>query len=1797
MHAKRIFISMLILTLALSLVPGSQPTRAAPRVDTSPAIETEAPTGNGDASQAVNLPEGVSADWWAQAQAYIQQSEYEITWQEPTYLPDIPAAYQAPNRAQGLRTYFTTQGIRLISRKETAPTWQLGLALAGYGSQAGLQPVGEAALSPTANRMDYQRGELAEWYVNTEAGLEQGFTVGAGLRPAPTIPTTIDLALHGDLTPTLAEDGMAVEFSAPDGSLVLRYGDLQALDAAGQALPVELALLSDNAAGEVTLRLTLPPSSQPVTITARLTSPLGAENAPEGLPTTHDWTYKGAQGGAQTGFSVGTAGDVNGDGYSDIIVGAWLYDNGHSDEGRVLVWYGSADGLCPVGQTTCDPNWTAESNRAATGLGYSVGTAGDVNGDGYDDIIVGARNYDHPETDEGGVFVWYGSATGLIPNGTPANTDWQAESNQVSAYFGYSVGTAGDVNGDGYDDILVGAPYYDNGETDEGGVFVWYGSSNGLCAGSTPCTVNLNSAGWKYESNQASAVVGFSVGTAGDVNGDGYSDVIVGAPLFDGPQGNDQGKFFIWHGSSGGLGISQRDPDWSDIGGWGGHWFGFSVGTAGDVNGDGYDDILVGAPYYNYGEANEGAVYVYYGGGSGVQAGYWRYESNQVGAEVGFSVGTAGDVNGDGYADILAGALYYDGGQTDEGAVYLWYGSTGGMGVQQRPPDWKVEINHVYDYFGYSVGTAGDVNGDGYDDILVGAPGTDDGGTYDVGQVYVYYGSPGNPPIFAGGVQPSIQGGEQIGYSVGTAGDVNGDGYSDIIVGAPYFDDNGADCGEALVWYGSADGLCPADQEGCLPDWKTTGEHAGDYFGFSVGTAGDVNGDGFDDIIVGARLYESESGQLNEGAVYVWHGSADGLYTSYAWKAESNRYGTDFGYSVGTAGDVNGDGYDDILVGAPYYDNGQTDEGGVFVWYGSATGLGENGTLDNVDWRYESNQASSMFGSSVGTAGDVNGDGYSDIIVGAYLFDEPGFGDRGKVFVWYGSAAPDGLGVDNRDPDWSFVGDYATDWFGYSVSTAGDVNGDGYSDIVIGVRYYHVAQYWEGAVYVFYGGESGIQADYWKYESNQASTDLGASVGAAGDVNGDGYADILAGAPNYDGGQTDEGAIYIWYGSSTGLGITHWRYESDQTSALFGSSVGTAGDVNGDGYSDILIGAPNFDTAGYTDAGYVFVFHGSAQGLSAVARDSLEGKQGNAQLGFSVGGAGDVNGDGYGDVIIGIPYFDNGQASEGRVHVYLGSPTGIVTGTVWIAESNLANAHFGSAVGSAGDVNGDGYGDILVGAPGYANGQAEEGAAFVWYGSIYGLGSSGDPTTAAWKAEGDQAQAYFGNAVASAGDVNGDGYGDVIVGADGYDNGQSNEGRAFVYHGSATGLSLSPAWTAESDQAGAAFGTSVGSAGDVTGDGYSDVIVGSDKFDNGELDEGRAYVYYGAKSGLSGSPAWTAESSQTQAFFGYAVNTAGDVNGDGYSDVIVGAYQFQNGDTWRDDNEGAAFVWLGSSAGLGADGDPNNAGWVADGNQKGAQFGYSVSTAGDVNGDGYSDVIVGAPAYNNGPAYEGGAFIYYGSAAGLSATARWTAEGDQEGAAFGSSAAAAGDVNGDGFADVIVGAPNYDHVELANTVEDVGLARVYFGNGKSVLSLRPRQMRVGAAIPIAPLGLSDSQTSVELRLTGRMPLGRETVKLEWQVAPLGTPFTATGVITGTSATWIDTGDPLLPRVEIAALVTGLAPGTPYHWRVRLVYSGNRLGLGASRWISIPWNGWQELDFRTASPPEEFLRLYLPTVVK
>jgi hypothetical protein len=395
-----------------------------------------------------------------------------------------------------------------------------------------------------------------------------------------------------------------------------------------------------------------------------------------------------------------------------------------------------------------------------------------------------------------------------------------------------------------------------------------------------------------------------------------------------------------------------------------------------------------------------------------------------------------------------------------------------------------------------------------------------------------------------------------------------------------------------------------------------------------------------------------------------------------------------------------------------------------------------------------------------------------------------------------------------------------------------------------------------------------------------------------------------------------------------------------------------------------------------------------------------------------VGTAGDVNGDGFDDLVVGASTYDNGQHNEGRVFVYHGSPAGLGPVPGWSAEGNQEEAIFGGSVGTAGDVNGDGYADVIIGAYRFDNGQLDEGRVSVYHGSIAGL-----QTVPSWTAEGDQKQANLGYSAGTAGDINGDGYDDVIVGAHRYTSDQQGEGRAAVYRGGPSGLNSSPDWMAYGGQAVARFGISVGAAGDVNGDGYDDVIIGADLFDGGQRNEGAAFVFHGSAGGLSATPAWVAEGGQAEALFGRSVSGAGDVNGDGYDDVIVGAYRYDV----QNEDEGAAFVYYGGPTGLEA-----NPSWIAAGGREVARFGISVGTAGDANGDGIDDVLVGADWYNSGKRRAGAAFLYHGSTSGLRTGAAWIVQESREDSYFGHKVGSAGHVNGDKCSDVVVAAPWYD---------------------------------------------------------------------------------------------------------------------------------------------------------------------------
>jgi hypothetical protein len=992
----------------------------------------------------------------------------------------------------------------------------------------------------------------------------------------------------------------------------------------------------------------------------------------------------------------------------------------------------------------------------------------------------------------------------------------------------------------------------------------------------------------------------------------------------------------------------------------------------------------------------------------------------------------------------------------------------------------------------------------------------------------------------------SDQAAAQFGGAVATAGDVNGDGYSDAIVGASFFDGGELNEGRAYLFLGSPTGLATT------PAWTAEPNQANSGFGAALGPAGDVNGDGFGDVVIGAFAYDN--GQDNEGAAFVYLGSAAGLGPAPAWTAEGNQAQAFLGLSVGTAGDVNGDGFADVMVGISEFDNGESNEGRAAVFHGGAGGLSTTPA-----WTAESNQGGSNFGIAVASAGDVNGDGFGDVLAGAHLYDN-GSVNEGEAFLYLGSAG--GLAT---TPAWQKGADQDGALFGHALAGAGDVNGDGYADVVIGSELYDAGQTNEGRAFVFLGSATGLGATAaWTTEGNQAGATYGRFVATAGDVNGDGYADVGIGAPSFDAGEANEGRAVVFLGGAGGLATTPaWTAESDQADASFGT-IGTAGDVNGDGFSDLIVGALAFDH-GEADEGRAFAYHGGASGLATVPSWTRTESQAGAELGFAVAGAGDVNGDGYFDLLVGAPGIDAGGIHRGRALLFLGARTGPDSVPAWSADGAADSARFGQAVAGAGDLNGDGYSDVVIGAPGFTTGEPGEGLAFAYFGSAAGLGAN-----AAWSASGAQAGAGFGGAVAGAGDLDGDGYAELVVGAAGYDSVAVDGGRVAVYFGSGSGVQASPGWIADGNEPGARLGASVASAGDVNRDGFSDLLVGVPGADGGGSDAGEVRVFLGAPTGPGTSPDWTAIGDQAGAELGSSVASAGDVNGDGFSDVLAGAPFF---DGPLPDN-GRALAYYGSASGPSAVPD-----WTQSGAHEGAHFGAAVTSAGDANADGLTEVAVGAPGDGPGGTPVSRVDLFLGSPAGLSGAASFGVSAAAAGARFGAAVASAGDLNADGFSDLVLGAPGWDA-----TAVDAGAAYGFLGNGAAGggagvgLDRRPQQARANDLAPIDLLGRSDSPIAFRLRALGRSAAGRTRVRLGWEVAPLGTPLSGAPAAFGPR---FDTGPPV-PGVGSAAptsqFIGGLPPQTVCHWRARL--ASDSPYFPHTPWLTPAMNGANEADFRT-----------------
>lgn len=523
--------------------------------------------------------------------------------------------------------------------------------------------------------------------------------------------------------------------------------------------------------------------------------------------------------------------------------------------------------------------------------------------------------------------------------------------------LGQAARLAADLNGDGFDELYLGVPGGDTtspARTDAGKAYLVFGSPIGPGAEFDPALFS-GSNGFEIVGLRSGDRAGSAIASVGDLNGDGFGDLVVGAAAADPATGIDAGEAYVVFGKAGGFGASLDLSALNGANGFritgllGGDATGVSVAGAGDVNGDGLADLLVGASNASPISPSRplaGKSYLIFGSSGAYPAALnlaslngvngLALEGSTIQGRAGLAASPAGDLNGDGVADLVVGALDGPaGGGPNRGATYVVFGRSNAWTTPLQLDSlngangFRIDGLAAGDRFGLSIASLGDLNGDGREDLAIGAPGADPGATprVDAGAVYVIYGAAAFSGVFDlttidgsnGTVVEGASAGDLLGFSV-AAGDLNGDGFADLATGAPLASPGNpvrTEAGVVYVLFGRSTPFPAATvvtQLNGPNGFRLEGVAPGDHAGFAVGSAGDLNGDGYDDLAIGAPQADADAGQA-----YVF-------------------YGRDFTGSTSQAGDENinlldGDPTPNVLVGGANHDQ-LIGRGGVDVLRG-----------------------------------------------------------------------------------------------------------------------------------------------------------------------------------------------------------------------------------------------------------------------------------------------------------------------------------------------------------------------------------------------------------------------------------------------------------------------------------------------------------------------------------------------------------------------------------------------------------------------------------------------------------------------------------------------------------------------------------------------------------------------------------------------------------------------------------------------------------------------------------------------
>ncbi len=1112
---------------------------------------------------------------------------------------------------------------------------------------------------------------------------------------------------------------------------------------------------------------------------------------------------------------------------------------------------------------------------------------------------------------------------------------FRLDGEHASDRLGTSVSSAGDVNGDGFDDVIIGAPWADANAEDDGSSYVVFGKAGGFDA-----TLSLSSLdgsnGFRLDGGHHKFTYGNSVTEAGDINGDGFDDVMVKGSednyvVFGRSSGFDAQMDLTTLDGSNGFRLKREKSLEAD------HTY-LGIGGA-DVNGDGFDDAIVQTFYLDQNNHVVGSGHVVFGHAGGFDA---TIDLSTLDGESGFrlmdlqnpgelTVTGSSDINGDGLDDLLVTTdSTYDipyGGGGGEVSNYVVYGKTSGFAAVEDLADLDANEGVHLNTDVLSVSSAGDINGDGLDDLVFFAkPSSFEPGLYN----YVVFGK-------VSGINPNLDLSQldgSDGFTLGRmfvdekitarlepAGDVNGDGFGDLIVGAEYADPYGmANAGSSYVIFGHASGF---DAVVNLPDLDSNGGIrldgiAGNAAGVVSG-AGDIDNDGFDDVIVGAP--GAGASDHDSGASYVLLGGNHLKETTvFVGTAARNEL-------TGTPAMeyFTGKGDNDILSGGGGADVFSGDTGDDIIRVPDPDFQSANGGAGNDTLAFTGNHIELKLDDYIDRSGQLN---LSSRIVDIETIDLTGNGDNTLTLT---------------------------------AQSVRDVSDSSDTLVVKGNAGDRVEGLSDGWI------DAGMKDGMHAFTKQGVELLIDTTI-----VTNPPFTPSVIDLSSLDG---HDG----------------FRLDGVAESDFSGRSVSGAGDINGDGFDDVLIGASGSDTNGFY-SGSSYVVFGKASGFAAhIDLSTLDGTNGfsldgthqNDSVGISVSDTGDVNGDGFDDVIVsgaGSSYVMFGKASGFDAQIDVSSMDG--QNGFRLVGGNINNV-IGHSVSNAGDVNGDGFNDVMV------EGFGE--FAYVVFGRASGFDATIDISTLdgsnGFRLKGEHYSSLY--AVSAAGDINGDGLGDVIMGSEFVFLDGDGSGSSYVVFGRTTGFDAQIDLTALDGSNGFRLdgasgdysGSSVSDAGDVNGDGFGDVIIGAQISEQNGHNSGTSYVVFGKGSdfnavleldNLDGSNGFQLTGSYEGDQLGFSVSGAGDVNGDGFDDVIVSSAPYDD----------SCYVVFGKASGFGATLDIS----ALDGSNgvllkgtAGERVGYSVSSAGDINGDGFDDLIVGAPNAGLNGDYAGASYVIFGS--------------------------------------------------------------------------------------------------------------------------------------------------------------------------------------------------------------------------